>query len=74
MGRATGLNYLNDLNQTFLLIAESLLMIRERTEFDFPVHIYPYARHLIVYIVEDQQVKIVRVLHENMSVPLQLEK
>ncbi|NKB75788.1 MAG: hypothetical protein GKR96_01795 [Gammaproteobacteria bacterium] len=52
----------------------SPLLTRERTEFDPPVHIYPHARHLIVYIVEDEQVKIVRVLHENMNVPLQLDQ
>ena len=72
-GVQQALNYLGDLDQAFLLLAGSPLLTRERTEFNPPVHIYPHARHLTVYIIEDRQVKIVRVPHESMSVSLQLE-
>ena len=38
-------------------------MARERTEVRPPVRLYTYMAHVIVYIIEDEDVLILRVLH-----------
>jgi plasmid stabilization system protein ParE len=38
------------------------------------VRIAPHASHLIVYLVDDQGIIVVRVLHESMDVDAQMEE
>ena len=64
--------YLSGLNDEFKLLSRNPRLVPERAEFDPPVRIRRYERHLIVYIVEDSDILIVRVLHQNMDVPTQL--
>jgi toxin ParE1/3/4 len=47
----------------FELLAESPHLARERTEFDPPVRLHPYQAHMIAYIIRDDGLLIIRVLH-----------
>ena len=68
------LQYLDDLDKTFGLLAESPFISREQTEFIPPVHIHPHSHHLIVYLRTKNGIAIVRVLHESMNISAQLEQ
>jgi len=73
-GEAQADKYLDDLESSLELLAEQPLICRERTEFKPPVRIYQYEHHLIVYTILSDKIVIIRVLHENMNVDLQLEQ
>ena len=47
----------------FELLAENPLLARERREFDPPVRLHPYQAHMIAYVVRDDGILIIRVLH-----------
>lgn len=64
--------YLDDLEAALHLLAEQPLICRERREFTPPVRIHNHAHHLIVYLIEDDGINIVRVLHESMDIDAQL--
>ncbi len=49
-------------------LARSPLLAAERSEFDPPVRIFPYEKHLIVYRAEDTGIFIIRVSHESMDI------
>lgn len=66
--------YLNGLNESFHLLANTPLLASERQGFDPPVRIHPYGKHLIVYVIEVDGILIVRVLHQSMDVPAQLSR
>lgn len=66
--------YLDGLNDRFQHLANTPMLAAERQEFDPPVRIYPYQKHLIVYVIEDGGILIVRVLHQRMDVPAQLSR
>ena len=72
-GVPQALNYLDELDRAFSLLASSPLITRERTEFRPPVRIFSHAHHLIVYLVRGARIDIVRVLHESMDVGSKLE-
>lgn len=65
--------YLDDLEQTMLLLAETPLICRERDELTPPVRIHHHSHHMIVYEAVPDGINIVRVLHESMDVEVQLE-
>jgi len=65
--------YLDELTAAMQLLAEQPLICRERPEFDPAVRIHHHARHLIIYLVVDEGICIVRVLHESMDVAGHLE-
>lgn len=71
-GAAQRRRYLDGLNDRFIALSEAPEMAAERHEFDPPVRIHPYERHLIVYVIDDHGILVVRVLHESMDVPAQL--
>lgn len=55
--------FTDDLARVFETLAALPSLARERPEFDPPVRIHTHERHLIVYVVaEDDQVDIVRLL------------
>ncbi|QNT71077.1 type II toxin-antitoxin system RelE/ParE family toxin [Defluviicoccus vanus] len=39
------------------------MLARERAEFDPPVRLHPYQAHMIAYIIRDDGILIIRVLH-----------
>ena len=47
-------------------------MAVERRDFQPPVRIHHYEKHLIIYVIEDGGILIVRILHQNQDVPAQL--
>ncbi len=61
--------YLSGLDQKFHQLAENPNLAAERREFDPPVRIHLHQRHLIVYVAEEPNILIVRVLHESMDTP-----
>ena len=65
--------YLDDLSAAMALLAEQPLACRERLEFNPPVRIHHHAHHLIVYLVQDDGINVVRVLHEGMELDSHLE-
>lgn len=67
-GEAQAEKYFAELWACFKMLETNPLMGRERSEFSPPVRMYHHGRHLIVYIVEDDTVLIVRVLHDSMDV------
>lgn len=64
--------YVDELVDTFQLLADNPLMCRERNEFSPPVHIHHHAHHLIVFVHAPNGISIVRVLHESMDIDSQL--
>lgn len=71
-GAAQRRRYLDGLNDRFIALSEMPEMAAERRDFDPPVRIHPYERHLIVYVTEDDGILVVRVLHQSMDVLAQL--
>jgi toxin ParE1/3/4 len=71
-GETQANTYLDDLEVALFLLAEQPLICRERTEFIPPVRIHHHAHHLIVYLVVDDGINIVRVLHEHMDINAKL--
>lgn len=55
--------YFEGLFQTFEILALNPQMARERSELRPPVRIHPYGSHVVAYIIEGEDILIVRVLH-----------
>lgn len=64
--------YLDGMDQHMQMLANHPLLGTEHTEFDPPVRIHPYDRHLIVYVQEQDGILIVRILHASMDVTSRL--
>ncbi|WP_454745076.1 type II toxin-antitoxin system RelE/ParE family toxin [Ciceribacter selenitireducens] len=62
-GVAQSERYVDELFNTFVLLAENPKMARERRELNPPMRLHPYHAHLIAYVVRDGGILIVRVLH-----------
>lgn len=45
------------------LLAENPHLARERTEFDPPVRLHPYQAHMIAYVLRNDGILVIRVLH-----------
>ena len=60
--------YFSELKDCFQLLSETPFICRERTEFTPPIRIHHHGRHLVIYVVQDDQILIVRVLHDSMDV------
>ncbi len=54
-------------------LADNPKLYREREEFTPPVRIHPHEKHLIVYMIEEDHILIIRILHERMNVSDHLE-
>lgn len=67
-GKQQRRTYLSGLDVQFERLAENPLLAAERAEFEPPVRIHRYQKHLIVYRDEPGGILIVRVLHERMDV------
>ncbi|MGF7210838.1 toxin ParE1/3/4 [Skermanella aerolata] len=62
-GTAQAERYHAGLITSFEFLAEHPFAARERTEFNPPVRFHFYEAHVVVYVVTDEHVLIVRVLH-----------
>jgi len=73
-GVEQAVTYIDGLDQTFQLLAESPLICRERWEFSPPVRIHHHEKHLVIYLVKDTDIHIVRILHETMDIGAQIDE
>ncbi|MGY3437789.1 MULTISPECIES: type II toxin-antitoxin system RelE/ParE family toxin [unclassified Marinovum] len=55
--------YLSDLNKSFALLCDMPEIAPIRTEFTNPTRVYRAAEHLMFYRVEDEALRILRVVH-----------
>ena len=65
-------HYLDELINAIERLARRPLMGRERQEFIPTVRIHHHASHLIVYVVDEDGIDVIRVLHQSMDVDFQL--
>jgi toxin ParE1/3/4 len=65
--------YLAGLDDQLHKIAASPLTAAERAEFTPPVRLYPFGKHMIVYLTDETGVLIVRILHNRMDILSHLE-
>jgi toxin ParE1/3/4 len=68
-GAAQADQYANELFDLFELLASSLLIERERLEFDRPVRLHPFKSHVVVYEIQRDVLVIVRVLSRHQNIP-----
>lgn len=73
-GRDQRRRYLDGLNEKFEMLAAMPEMAAERRDFQPPVRIHHYEKHLIIYVINDSGILIVRVLHQSQDVPAQLSE
>ncbi|MCF6328730.1 MAG: type II toxin-antitoxin system RelE/ParE family toxin [Henriciella sp.] len=73
-GRDQRRRYLDGLNEKFEVLAVMPEMAAERRDFHPPVRIHHYEKHLIIYVITDNGILIVRVLHQSQDVPAQLSE
>ncbi len=71
-GRAQRRRYLDGIQEKFEALSLNPTMTAERFDFNPPVRIYPYEKHLIIYVIGNAGILIVRVLHQSMNVPAHL--
>ena len=64
--------YLAGLNDEVETLSLNPRMVAERQEFDPPVRIRQYEKHLIVYVIQDSGILMIRVLHQTMDIPAHL--
>ncbi len=60
-------HYHDNLEKACQLLAETPLMCRLREELSSPVRIHHHEHHLIIYIQVDEDIHLIRVLHESMD-------
>jgi toxin ParE1/3/4 len=65
---------LDELDSAILNLAEQRYICRERLEFSPPVRIFHIAHHIVIYQVNDNELLIIRVLHESMNVDAWLDE
>lgn len=57
------------LKRAFAFLADFPRAARERLEIDPPVRAYPYKSHLIVYVIEDDDILTIRIAHGRQDWP-----
>lgn len=67
-GEAQAEKYFSELENCFQLLSKTPFICRERTEFTPPVRIHPHGRHLVIYVIKDDLILIIRILHASMDV------
>ena len=65
--------YQQALKAKCVFLADNPKLYREREEFTPPVRIHSHKKHLIVYIIKDDHILIIRILHERMNISDHLE-
>ena len=71
-GETQAEKYFSELEDCFEVLSNAPLICRERTEFTPPVRIHHHGRHLVIYVIQDDRILIVRVLHDSMDIPRHL--
>jgi len=51
------------LEQMFTVLAEHPRLARERDEITPPVRVHPYRSHIVIYVIEGDDILVVRVRH-----------
>lgn len=72
-GEAQADQYFDQLSNAIELLGSAPLMCHIRQEFIPPVRIHHHASHLIIYVATEDNVDIIRVLHESMDIEALLE-
>ena len=67
-GEAQADQYFDQLNNAIELLGNAPLMCHIRQEFTPPVRIHHHASHLIIYVATEDNIEIIRVLHESMDI------
>ena len=67
-GESQAEKYFSELEDCFQLLSETPLISRECEEFSPPVRIHHHGRHLVIYMIQDGQILIVRILHDSMDI------
>ena len=67
-GETQAEKYFSDLENCFQLLGETPLICRERPEFTPPVRIHHNGRHLVIYVIQADQILIIRILHDSMDI------
>jgi len=65
-GKPQSQKYLSELRQTIRLLAENPKLGKQRPDVGTDVLNFPYASHVIYYIVHEQQLIVFGVLHKHM--------
>lgn len=55
------------IDQTFTLISENPNIGHKRSDIPYYCYAWPMAKHLIIYKIENQNIYILRVLHQKMN-------
>ena len=66
-GRAQAERYEQSLRRAIGMIAKSPHIVAERPEYAPPVRVHHHAKHLIVYLIEDEHILIVRILRDEVD-------
>jgi len=72
-GEAQADQYFDQLSNAIELLGSAPLMSHIRQEFTPPVRIHHHGSHLIIYVATEDNVEIIRVLHESMDIEAMLE-
>ncbi len=67
-GETQAEKYFSELEDCFQVLSETPFIGRERTEFSPPVRIHHHGRHLVIYVIQEDRILIIRVLHDSMDV------
>ncbi|MEP6065508.1 MAG: type II toxin-antitoxin system RelE/ParE family toxin [Paracoccaceae bacterium] len=70
-GRDQRRRYLDGLTEKFKMLTAMPELAAERCDFLPPVRIHHYEKHMIIYVITDNGILIVRVLHQSQDVPAQ---
>lgn len=62
-GQQLAADYLTALEKMLQSVAEFPEMARLRSEFDPPVRIHPFRKHLIIYQTDGTMLDVIRILH-----------
>ena len=66
--------YIEALKEKCQFLADVPNLCPDRDEFNPSVKIHHHRKHLIVYVIEDGDILIVRVLHDRMDIQQHIEK
>ncbi len=67
-GETQAEEYFLELGNCFEVLSNTPLICRERIEFTPPVRIHHHGRHLVIYVIQDDRILIIRILHDGMDV------
>jgi len=66
--------YIEALKEKCQFLADVPNLCPDRDEFNPPVKIHHHRKHLIIYVIENYDILIVRVLHDRMDIQQHMEK